>query len=229
MTDITKIRTIGFDADDTLWHNNNCYIETTERYYAIMRRYCSEPALREAFASREVFNLEELGYGAKALIISMAETALQLCPSLPPRVISEIIENGRELLRVPTVMIPRAAETLQKLSRRYRIVIITKGEINEQQRKFDNSPIDRRTPYYILQDKTPDAYKRLLERENIEIESFMMVGNSPRSDVLAPAQIGAYACYIPYCSTWAHEDAAIPPHDRIIQIGDIAELQDILL
>lgn len=229
MIDKNKIRTIGFDADDTLWHNNNCYIETAERFYAIMRPHCSEPALREAFARRESFNLEELGYGAKSVIISMAETALRLCPSLPARVVSEIIENGRALLRAPTDMIVHAAETLEKLSRRYRVVIITKGEINEQQRKFDNSPIDRRTPYYILQDKTPETYKRLAERENIDIESFMMVGNSPRSDVLAPAQIGAYACYIPYCSTWAHEDAAIPNHERIIQIGDIAELQDILL
>ncbi len=229
MIDKRIVETIGFDADDTLWENNNFYIEVSEKFYEIMRRYCSDAEIRAAFVAREEDNIAELGYGAKAVILSMIETAIRLYPSIESRVIEEIIEAGRVLFRVPTIMLPNVCETIEALQKKYRVIIITKGEVSEQSRKFDNSPLPHDIPYFILGDKSPESYRRLLKRENIPCESFLMVGNSPRSDVLAPVEIGAQACYIPYHTTWAHEDMPIPEHERIATLSDIGDLRHILL
>ena len=126
-------------------------------------------------------------------------------------------------------MLPNVCETIEALQKKYRVIIITKGEVSEQSRKFDNSPLPHDIPYFILGDKSPESYRRLLKRENIPCESFLMVGNSPRSDVLAPVEIGAQACYIPYHTTWAHEDMPIPEHERIATLSDIGDLRLILL
>lgn len=223
-----SIHTIAFDADDTLWCNENFYLEATERFYAIVRRYCDETLIAEAFAQREARNMDELGYGAKAMTISMVETALSLCPDIPHDALHAIIEAGRALLRIPTVMLPNVVETLTALQSRFQILILTKGETKEQQRKFDNSPLPKNIPYIILPDKCAETYRRIFDRFAMDPSKFLMVGNSPRSDILPPLQLGAYACYIPYHTTWAHEDLPLPEHPRLIRLSNISELNSIL-
>ncbi|MBO5753592.1 MAG: HAD family hydrolase [Proteobacteria bacterium] len=218
-----NIQCIGFDADDTLWQNECFYLDAERHFRSLLLDDASEDEISRIFFETETKNMDCLGYGAKAMTMSMIETAIAICPQISSDKIQKIIDIGKTLLEVPTVMLPGVMETFRAL-KKYRIVIITKGELNEQQRKFDHSPIDKEIPYFVLPDKKTSTYARLLARENIDPKTFLMIGNSPRSDVLPPLELGSWAAHVPFHTTWAHEDVELPEHPRLIQLNDIREI-----
>lgn len=219
-----NIQCIGFDADDTLWQNECFYLDAERAFRDILvEEGIPENDIARLFFEIETKNMDCLGYGAKAMTLSMIETAVALCPKIQADKIQKIVEIGKTLLQIPTLMLPGAVKTLEAL-KKYRLVIITKGELNEQQRKFLNSPLDPAIPYFVLSDKKTSTYKRLLERESIDPCTFLMIGNSPKSDILPPLELGAWAAHIPFHTTWAHENADLPDHPKLIRLTEIYEI-----
>ena len=231
MTDnmLKNITWIGFDADDTLWHNEIFYLKGEDAFKSLLTDTVQYDVLSKTFADIENRNMDLLGYGAKAMTISMIETAIHFKPDMAASQISRIIEICKEIMEMPVQMLPGAEKTVQMLEEKnYRIIIITKGELNEQMRKFRLSPLNQNLDYFVLPDKSVSAYQQLFRQEHIDPNSFLMIGNSPKSDILPPLELGCYAAYIPFETTWAHEDVPLPNHDRLIHLRQIESILDFL-
>jgi len=226
------LQVIGFDADDTLWLNESYYQETGQKFYQLLSPYLScEEAEKELFKT-EMGNMELYGYGAKAYILSIIETALRVTENrVGANIISEIITLCKELLNKPVVLLDGIAEILEQLSHSdYRVIMVTKGDLLDQERKLNKSNIAQYFHHIeIVSDKKESDYIKLLERLSITPEHFLMVGNSLKSDVLPVINIGGYGVHIPHEMTWAHEKTEMEERpDRFWKIEHISELRSIL-
>ncbi len=225
----TPIECIGLDADDTLWENEAFYLGAEQCLVETMS-YCAPQAdILSSLYETESGNMERLGYGAKAMTISLVETAIKLDPKVSSDKILRIIDSGKHLLDVPTELFPNVLKTIRALEKKYRIVIITKGELNEQNRKIRNSPFRKSMEYYVLENKTKEIYRSLFKQLSIDIKRFVMVGNSPKSDILPILELGGRAVYIPQSATWAHEMVELPESTRLRTLKHFGELSDVLL
>lgn len=226
------LQVIGFDADDTLWLNESYYQETGQKFYQLLSPYLScEEAEKELFKT-EMGNMELYGYGAKAYILSIIETALRVTENrVGANIISEIITLCKELLNKPVVLLDGIADILEQLSHSdYRVIMVTKGDLLDQERKLNKSNIAQYFHHIeIVSDKKESDYIKLLERLSITPEHFLMVGNSLKSDVLPVINIGGYGVHIPHEMTWAHEKTEMEERpDRFWKIEHISELRSIL-
>lgn len=226
------LQVIGFDADDTLWLNESYYQETGQKFYQLLMPYLScEEAEKELFKT-EMDNMELYGYGAKAYILSIIETALRVTNNrVGAPVISEIITLCKELLNKPVVLLDGIADILEQLSQsNYRVIMVTKGDLLDQERKLNKSNIAKYFHHIeIVSDKKESDYIKLLERLSIAPERFLMIGNSLKSDVLPVINIGGYGVHIPHEMTWAHEKTEMEERpDRFWKIEHISELREIL-
>ena len=226
------LQVIGFDADDTLWLNESYYQETGQKFYQLLTPYLScEEAEKELFKT-EMGNMELYGYGAKAYILSIIETALRVTENrVGANIISEIITLCKELLNKPVVLLDGIAEILEQLSHSdYRVIMVTKGDLLDQERKLNKSNIAKYFHHIeIVSDKKESDYIKLLERLSITPEHFLMVGNSLKSDVLPVINIGGYGVHVPHQMTWEHEKTEMEERpDRFWKIEHISELRNIL-
>ena len=216
------LTTIGFDADDTLWHSENHFLLTTERFCELIAPWTQASRLQNPTSSdssrRDLIetqlinierrNLQLLGYGAKAFTLSMIETAIEISEGeIPASVIAEILEWGHELLNHPVELLDGVTATLDALAGSYELLLITKGDLLHQESKIAQSGI---APVFsgieILSDKTAASYQRVLHQRSVPAKEFLMVGNSVRSDVLPVLELGAQAVHVPYHVTWALEE-----------------------
>lgn len=226
------VKVIGFDADDTLW-------ETETRFQAAGKEFCAllapwappEKAAEELFRT-EMANLELYGYGAKSVTLSMIETALRLGgDEVPAAVLRGLLESGRRLLDYPIELLPGVEAALKALKPRYRLVLITKGDLLDQERKLERSGLKG---YFhrveILSEKRERDYRDLLAELGAEPRNFLMVGNSMKSDILPVLGIGGRGVYLPFRVTWRHEQAEAPPPDpaRFRELPDIGALPALL-
>ena len=204
------IEVIGFDADDTLWLNEVYYRSTEQKFAKLM-----EPWLTEREARKELFRLEMqtlslYGYGAKGFTLSMITTAISISNGqVSSDVIEEIIELGKSLINVPLKLLDNVAEVLAQLHRDYKLIVATKGDLLDQERKLQNSNLEQYFHHVeIMSDKNPDSYRKLIRHLDINPEEFLMIGNSLKSDVIPVLDIGSGAIHIPYHTTWEHEHVA---------------------
>jgi putative hydrolase of the HAD superfamily len=221
------ITTVGLDADDTLWHNETLFRLTHKRYVDLLAPFADEAALEAGLAETEKKNLNTYGYGAKGFILSMIETAIDLTDGkVTTPVIREIMAAGREIFAAPVEALPGVPEALAALSDRYRLVLITKGDLIHQENKVAASGLgDLFQAVEIVSEKDADTYRRVFARHGTGPQEAAMAGNSMRSDILPALEAGAYGAYIPYHITWAHEVAEAPAaHDRFVELGSISEL-----
>jgi putative hydrolase of the HAD superfamily len=205
------IDVVAFDADDTLWHNEVLYALTQERLERLLAPYHHDGRVQEELYRTEMQNLAYFGYGIKGFALSMIETAIRLSGGqIEASVIQEIIGLAKEMVQAPVQLLDHVADVVAELAASYRLMLITKGDLFDQERKVARSGL---VPYFgyveIVSSKTPEIYRALLEKHGIAPERFLMVGNSLRSDVLPIVALGAHAVYIPYHVTWAHEVAAV--------------------
>ena len=221
-----SITTVGLDADDTLWHNETVFRLTQSRFLDLLTEH--ENAVIEArLAEIERRNLQLYGYGVKGFTLSMIETAMEMCDGEPPAgVIREILAAGREMLAHPVETLPGVDEALTRLSGRYRLVLITKGDLLDQERKLAASGLgDLFAAVEIVSEKDRATYERVFTRHGTGPAEAVMVGNSMKSDVLPALEAGAFAVHIPYVVTWAHELADAPEgHPRYGALDRIDDL-----
>lgn len=224
-SDFGRVRYVAFDADDTLWKNEDFYHATEVDFGELLDPFVGAGTARAELAKTESKNMDLLGYGSKALTISMTETAARLVPNLTADLVQKVLAIGTRLLRMPTVLLPGALQTVQFMMKKKHVFILTKGDLLEQERKYENSPFKQLgIEYIVISGKDPEDYIKLLDAMHIRPDEFMMVGNSPRSDVQAPLSLGACAAYVPYSITWAHEHTELEPNPRMIKLDNISEL-----
>jgi len=221
-----SITTVGLDADDTLWHNETIFRLTQARFLDLLNDHDND-AIAARLAEVERRNLRLYGYGVKGFTLSMIETAMELCDGdPPPRAIREILAAGREMLAHPVETLPGVDEALAALSEKYRLVLITKGDLLDQERKLAASGLgDLFAAVEIVSEKDRGTYDRVFASHGTGPAEAVMAGNSMKSDVLPALEAGAFAVHIPYVITWAHELADAPEgHARYGALERIADL-----
>src|SRR5687768_10378447 len=204
--------TIGFDADDTLWHNESLFRLTQDRFRDLMADMAAPETLEAKLAEVEKRNLALYGYGVKGFTLSMIETAMELTGNeAPGRLIAEILAAGRELLGHPVEPLPGVDQALAELAEHYRLVLITKGDLLHQEQKLAASGLgDLFAAVEIVSEKDASTYERVFARHGTGAAQAVMCGNSMRSDILPALEAGAYAAHVPYPLIWEHEMADAP-------------------
>lgn len=223
------IDTIAFDGDDTLWHNESLFSMTQDRFRALLAHAVEPADLDRRLLDTERANLRFYGYGIKGFVLSMIETAIDITDAqVDPRAIRSLVDFGKAMLEHPVELLDGVAEVVEALSSRHRLLLITKGDLFDQESKVARSGLaERFHAVEIVSEKDPDTYRRILERHGVEPSRFVMVGNSVRSDVLPVLAIGGHAVHVPYHLTWAHEHAD-PPEDGYRRIDTVRDLEGVL-
>ncbi len=226
----TTIKTIAFDADDTLWLNQPHYDEVEQKFAALLSPYLPYEDVSRRLFEAENRNLPVFGYGAKAFMLSMIETAIELTDGrISGREIQRIIVLGKEMLSRPIQLLDGVRHVLDSLEEDYTLMLLTKGDLLDQQSKIARSGLSR---YFqqveIVSEKKADSYRAVLDRHGLQPEQFVMIGNSLRSDILPVLEIGAYAIHIPAESTWLHEQVPAPGSAgaRFMKLDNICQVLD---
>ena len=226
-----RITTIGFDADDTLWHNERFFRMTEARFADLLADHTEPEHLAERLLAAERRNLGRYGFGIKGFVLSMIETALDVTENRAPgHVIRGIVEAGQEMLDHPIELLPHARDTIEALAPDYRIVLITKGDLLDQERKLAQSGLGELfDAVEIVSDKTPTAYVRIFDSHGHGAERGVMTGNSMKSDVLPMIAAGGHGVHVPHGIEWALE-AAEPPQGetRFHEISDLGGLAGLI-
>ena len=204
------IKVIGFDADDTLWVNETYFREAEHEIQRLLSDYETPNKIDQELFKMEMKNLPLYGYGVKAFILSMVEVALELSNySISNKTIEAILNIGKNMLGKPVELLDGVEEVLSVLSKKYRLILATKGDLLDQERKLEKSGL---TKYFhhieVLSDKKETNYSNLLNHLDIKPSEFLMIGNSLKSDILPLVNIKANAIHVPFHTTWAHEEVS---------------------
>lgn len=225
------IKTIAFDADDTLWHNETLYQHAQDQFSQILSKWEPGEKVERILLKTEMQNLQIYGFGIKAFTLSMIETALHVSNGeIGSTTIQEILALGRSMLAAEVTVLPRVEETLQTLSKNHRLMIITKGDLLDQTNKVSRSGLeDYFSLVEVLNQKTLQAYQKILDKYDMDIDRFLMVGNSLRSDIAPVLALGGKAVHIPAETTWELElladfDRSQEGYYQIQDIGDLPAL-----
>ena len=225
------ISTIGFDADDTLWQNETFFRLTEQRFTELLSEHGAHEVISARLLEAERRNLRFYGFGVKGFTLSMIETAVEVTNGqVSASVIAEILGFGRQMLQNPVEALPHARETLDALAGRYRILLITKGDLFDQERKLAQSGLgDYFSAVEIVSDKTPGVYERIFTRHGDGPQRAVMVGNSLKSDVVPAIRAGSWGVYVPHDLTWVLEHEKAPEADpRFRRIADLGQLPALL-
>jgi putative hydrolase of the HAD superfamily len=221
------IKVIAFDADDTLWINEPYFQATEKKFCALLEDYLPHHTVSKELLKTEIANLSLYGYGIKGFMLSMIETALSVTDkTISMEVVSKAIEYGKELINHPIELLEGVEEVLQQLKDRYRLVVATKGDLLDQERKLKNSGIEHYFHHIeIMSDKKESDYQKLIKHLDIDSSEFLMIGNSLKSDVLPVLALGGYGYHVPYHTTWAHEQVEHTiDHENFKELKDIREI-----
>ncbi|WP_343533241.1 HAD family hydrolase [Pedobacter sp.] len=201
-----QITTIAFDADDTLWENEPYFRQAEEKFSVLLSHLPADDVIKQLF-DIEMRNLKMYGYGIKGFMLCMVETLAKLSgEQIDKNLIAKIFEIGHELLQKPIILLEGIEETLQHLHGKYRLVMATKGDLLDQERKLEKSGLAKYFHHIeIMSDKQPANYQKLIQHLDCKPENFLMVGNSRKSDILPVLAINAFAVEVPYHTTWIHE------------------------
>jgi putative hydrolase of the HAD superfamily len=221
------IKVIAFDADDTLWVNEPYFQETERKFCALLEDYLPHHTISQELFQTEMQNLSLYGYGVKGFMLSTVETAIRITDkALPGQVVEKAIGYGKELLDKPIEMLDGVEAVLQSLAKKYKLVVATKGDLLDQERKLKKSGIEHYFHHTeIMSDKKETDYLKLIRHLDIQPAQFMMIGNSIKSDVLPVLAIGGHGIHVPYHTTWAHEEVELNiDHPNFKHINSITEI-----
>jgi putative hydrolase of the HAD superfamily len=221
------IKVIAFDADDTLWHNEAYFQETEKKFCELLENYLPQHTIARELLSTEIKNIELYGYGIKAFMLSMIETAIRITDGkIPNSAIEKIIQYGQEILTKPVDLMDGVSNVLSHLKGKYRLVMATKGDLLDQERKLKKSGLESYFHHIeIMSEKKEDDFRKLIRHLDIPPENFAMVGNSLKSDILPVLNLGGYGFHIPYHVTWAHERVeGQVDHEKFKELSNIQEI-----
>jgi putative hydrolase of the HAD superfamily len=222
------IKIIGFDADDTLWVNEPYYREAEKQFSTLISGYGIKEDVGTALFRTEMANLELYGYGIKAFMLSLVECAIEITgDTVSPDTIKQIIGIGKKMLERPIELLDDVKTVLERLAPHYRLIVATKGDLLDQERKMRRSSISSYFHHIeVMSDKKEQQYIQLFDHLDINPCEFLMIGNSMKSDIIPPLNLGAWAIHVPYHTTWVHEEVEGEPDSR--QYFRVDHLWDVL-
>jgi len=227
-----NIKVIAFDADDTLWVNEPYFQEVEHKFCLLLEDYLPAHSVSQELYAIEMKNLPLYGFGIKAFILSMIETVLKVTNNTAnPELIHRAIRYGQEMLNKPIELLEGVEETLARLKNHYRLVVATKGDLLDQERKLKKSGLEHYFHHIeIMSDKKESDYLKLLKHLDCPPAEFLMIGNSLKSDVLPVLAIGGHAAHVPYHTTWVHEkiDYSID-HPWFYAINTLSDISNYLV
>ena len=205
-----NVKVIGFDADDTLWINETYFREAEKDFSKLLSRYETVNKIDQELYKKEIKNLEIYGYGVKGFVLSMIEIAVEISNhNVSNKTIEAILNIGKDMINKPVILLKGVENVLNILSKEYRLILVTKGDLLDQERKLNKSGlIDYFHHIEVVSDKKEENYLKLLTHLDIIPSEFLMVGNSLKSDVLPLINIGAHSMHVPFHTTWIHEDVS---------------------
>ncbi|MCB0461875.1 MAG: HAD family hydrolase [Flavobacteriaceae bacterium] len=205
-----NIKVIGFDADDTLWVNETYFRDAELEFAKLLGAYETANKIDQELFKKEMDNLELYGYGVKGFVLSMVEMALEISNyNVSNKTLEAILNIGKDMINKPVELLDGVEEVLKTLSKNYRLILATKGDLLDQERKLEKSGlIDYFHHIEVLSDKKEANYSKLLNHLDINPSEFLMIGNSLKSDVLPLVNIKAHAIHVPFHTTWAHEEVS---------------------
>ncbi len=224
---MTGISVIAFDADDTLWVNEPYFQEVEHKFCALLEDYLPAHAVSKELYAVEMQNLPLYGYGIKAFMLSMIETVLKVTNNTAnPEIVNKAIQYGQEMLNKPIELLDGVEETLRTLKGKYRLVVATKGDLLDQERKLKKSGLEHYFHHIeIMSDKKDTDYLKLLRHLDCRPDEFLMIGNSLKSDVMPVLAIGGHAAHVPYHTTWEHEKIEHTiAHSNFYEMGNVADI-----
>ncbi|AEE18051.1 HAD family hydrolase [Dokdonia sp. 4H-3-7-5] len=224
---MNNIHTIAFDADDTLWVNETFFRDAEDEVCKLLSPYINYESCQQRLFEMEMRNLSLYGYGIKPFTLSLIECAQEVSEGkVTNEIIASIIDIGKEMLNAPVDLIDGIEEVLDQLSDKYKLVVATKGDLLDQERKLEKSGLSKYFHHIeVMSDKQPANYLKLVKHLDIDPTSFLMIGNSLKSDVLPVLEIGGHAFHIPFHTTWAHEQVDIEiTHERFKSFGMSSEI-----
>ncbi len=227
---MAAITVVGFDADDTLWHNERVFHLTHARFADLLAPYADGTDLMARLTAAERRNLGHYGFGIKGFVLSMIETAIEVTDKkVPASVIADLIAAGQDMLRHPIELLPQARETVTEVAATHRVILITKGDLLDQERKLAQSGLgDLFHGVEIVSDKRTDTYAAIFARHGDGAARGMMVGNSMKSDVVPMVQAGGWGVYVPHDLIWELERADPPDSPRYRALPDLGHLAGLL-
>ena len=227
---MSKLTTIGLDADDTLWHNEKHFHFTQAMFADLLKDHAPPAQIAERLLSAEKKNLAFYGFGIKGFTLSMIETAIEVTDGkVSSSTLKTILDAGRDMLHHPVELLPHVADTLEALAANYKLVLITKGDLFDQERKVAASGLgDFFAGIEIVSDKQPATYDRIFRQLGSGPETSLMAGNSLKSDVIPALHAGAFGVHVPHEFAWAHEHAEPPDHPRFKTIEHLGLLPDLV-
>lgn len=226
-----NIKVIAFDADDTLWVNEPYFRQTEEAFCNLLGEYASFHELERELLKMEIQNLALYGYGVKGFVLSMVETALRVSNNtISANMVEQILDLGKQMLNQPIELLDGVEEVLETLKGKYRLVVATKGDLLDQERKLKKSNL---TGYFhhveVMSEKDDANYQKLIKHLDIQPDELLMIGNSLKSDIVPVLNVGGHAIHVPYHITWAHEqiEDAID-NDRFKSVESIRDILEFL-
>lgn len=228
---MTNISIIAFDADDTLWVNEPYFQEVEQKFCSLLEDYLPAHAISKELYAVEMKNLPLYGYGIKAFMLSMIETILKVTNhTANPQVLLKAIEYGQDMLNKPIELLENVEDTLRALKGKYRLVVATKGDLLDQERKLKKSALEHYFHHIeIMSDKKESDYLKLIRHLDCRPDEFLMIGNSLKSDVLPVLAIGGHAAHVPFHTTWEHEKIEHTiQHANFYELGNIADITSYL-
>jgi putative hydrolase of the HAD superfamily len=225
------IKVIAFDADDTLWVNEPFFREAEDKFAGLLEDFIPQHAIMKELYRTEIENLGVYGYGIKGFMLSMIETAMRISDhKMPLTLIEKVINIGREMLDKPVELLPGVEEVLKTLNGDYRMVLATKGDLLDQERKLKKSGLERYFHHIeIMSEKRTSDYEKLIRRLDVQPSDFLMMGNSLKSDVLPVLELGGHAIHIPFHTTWLHEQIEHEvEHERFYEVSCIADAASLI-
>lgn len=223
------ISTIAFDADDTLWRNEDLFKHSQQHFVAMLERYHSKDYILEQLNTVQVRNLANFGYGIKGFTLSMIETAIELTEGrISGYEIHQIITLAKEMVASPIEVLPGIEELLQELQGKCQLMVITKGDLLDQESKVARSGLSHYFDWYeVVSNKDVQTYSKLFRRLQLQPNELLMIGNSMKSDILPVLDVGAHVLHVPYHTTWAHETVSEEDLEKYEAIPTVSSSEDI--
>lgn len=225
------IKIIAFDADDTLWDNEPYFRETERKFCEMLEDFLPQHSVSRELLQTEIKDIPLYGFGIKSFMLSMIETAIRISDgNIRIAAIEKILRLGQEQMQLPVHLIDGVEDVLKALQPRYRLVMATKGDLVDQERKLKKSSL---AGYFhhieIMSDKKEADFKKLIDHLDISPDELMMIGNSLKSDIMPVLNLGGHGIHVPYHVTWEHEKVdTMIDHAHFRQVESIKDVLQFL-
>lgn len=226
-----KFKYIFFDADDTLWENEQFFRDAEAKFIELLADYTIPEGVQHMLWMKQEENIPLFSYGSKTYLIGMADAAMDLCGgNLPEKIYYGIKDIIKELAFHELHIIDGVVETLEALKDHYTMIVATKGDTLEQMSKFRSSGLEKYFHHCeVMENKDEKNYLELAAKHDIAPEEILMIGNSVKSDIAPVVKLGGWAIHTPHDVVWVHEMMDMPESDRITEVQNIREIVPMLI